>query len=167
MYSSVYQDIPVNALEDFMQLAPAEARTERVLADEHQLMLNRLSFELSERQRYATVICVALYTPLSTHSSQVGTEAQGAHQGEGGAPQRKQGATRHCGERQDPHRQPYEGLCAPPLGIHEECPIHTFEIIDGHRSAEEGSRPRPAPCNNIRTWAIHTVIMTEPKPHSP
>lgn len=33
-------------------LAPEEARTEVVLTDEHQLMLNRLSFELAERQRY-------------------------------------------------------------------------------------------------------------------
>ena len=41
-------------MEEFMQLAPEEARTEEVLTDEHQLMLNRLSFELSERQRYAT-----------------------------------------------------------------------------------------------------------------
>ncbi|KAI1786513.1 Fms-interacting protein-domain-containing protein [Ganoderma leucocontextum] len=50
-FASVYQDIPVHALEDFMQIAPEEARTEHVLTDEHQLMLNRLSFELSERQR--------------------------------------------------------------------------------------------------------------------
>ena len=42
-------------LEDFMQIAPEEARTENVLTDGHQLMLNRLSFELSERQRCATV----------------------------------------------------------------------------------------------------------------
>ncbi|KAG6814193.1 hypothetical protein H0H92_000870 [Tricholoma furcatifolium] len=39
------------ALEDFKRLAPEAARTEDVLADEHQLMLNRLSFELAERQR--------------------------------------------------------------------------------------------------------------------
>ena len=51
---SIYQDIPVHSLEEFQQLAPEEARTEEVLADEHQLMLNRLSFELSERQRYST-----------------------------------------------------------------------------------------------------------------
>ena len=51
MCSSVYQDIPVHSLEDFMQIAPEAARTDDVLHDEHQLMLNRLSFELSERQR--------------------------------------------------------------------------------------------------------------------
>ena len=51
--SSVYQDIPVHSLDDFLQIAPEEARTDDVLTDEHQLMLNRLSFELSERQRCA------------------------------------------------------------------------------------------------------------------
>ncbi|KAI0375678.1 hypothetical protein BV20DRAFT_932909 [Pilatotrama ljubarskyi] len=50
-FASIHQDIPVHSLEEFTQLAPEEARTEEVLADEHQLMLNRLSFELSERQR--------------------------------------------------------------------------------------------------------------------
>lgn len=50
--SSVYQDIPLYSLDEFRERAPAEARTEEVLQDEHQLMLNRLSFELAERQRY-------------------------------------------------------------------------------------------------------------------
>lgn len=50
---SIYQDIPLYALEEFKQLAPEAARSEEVLQDEHQLMLNRLSFELAERQRYA------------------------------------------------------------------------------------------------------------------
>ncbi|PCH41209.1 hypothetical protein WOLCODRAFT_143449 [Wolfiporia cocos MD-104 SS10] len=50
-FASVYQDIPLYTLEEFIQYAPEEARTEAVLADEHQLMLNRLSFELAERQR--------------------------------------------------------------------------------------------------------------------
>lgn len=48
---SIYQDIPLYSLDGFVQLAPPEARTDDVLADEHQLMLNRLSFELAERQR--------------------------------------------------------------------------------------------------------------------
>jgi hypothetical protein len=48
--SSIYQDVPLNSLEEFMQLAPEEAR--RPDEEEHQLMLNRLSFELAERQRY-------------------------------------------------------------------------------------------------------------------
>ena len=52
IFSSIYQDVPLYSLDGFVQLAPPEARTEDVLADEHQLMLNRLSFELAERQRY-------------------------------------------------------------------------------------------------------------------
>ncbi|KAF8897549.1 Fms-interacting protein-domain-containing protein [Infundibulicybe gibba] len=50
-FASIYQDIPLHSLEDFKQLAPQAARAEDVLSDEHQLMLNRLSFELAERQR--------------------------------------------------------------------------------------------------------------------
>ncbi|KAG5651432.1 hypothetical protein H0H81_008662 [Sphagnurus paluster] len=50
--SSIYQDVPLYSLEEFKLLAPEAARTEDVLSDEHQLMLNRLSFELAERQRY-------------------------------------------------------------------------------------------------------------------
>lgn len=51
-FASAYQDVPLCAIDEFITLAPEEARTEQVLADEHQLMLNRLSFELAERQRY-------------------------------------------------------------------------------------------------------------------
>jgi THO complex subunit 5 len=50
-FASIYQDVPLYDLEEFNRLAPEEARNEHVLADEHQLMLNRLSFELAERQR--------------------------------------------------------------------------------------------------------------------
>ncbi|KAF8351443.1 Fms-interacting protein-domain-containing protein [Amanita rubescens] len=50
-FASIYQDVPLYSLEEFKRLAPEEARTEEVLADEHQLMLNQLSFELAERQR--------------------------------------------------------------------------------------------------------------------
>ncbi|EPQ59250.1 hypothetical protein GLOTRDRAFT_33218 [Gloeophyllum trabeum ATCC 11539] len=50
-FASIYQDVPIYEMEEFLQLAPAELRTEEVLADEHQLLLNRLSFELSERQK--------------------------------------------------------------------------------------------------------------------
>ena len=49
---SIYQDIPLYSPEEFLSLAPQEARTDDVLQNEHQLMLNRLSFELAERQRY-------------------------------------------------------------------------------------------------------------------
>jgi THO complex subunit 5 len=50
--SSIYQDVPLYSLDEFKKLAPEEARREDVLSDEHQLMLNRLSFELAERQRF-------------------------------------------------------------------------------------------------------------------
>ncbi|KAJ7682786.1 Fms-interacting protein-domain-containing protein [Mycena polygramma] len=50
-FASVYQDIPLYTLDEFKVLAPPEARTEDVLSDEHQLLLNRLSFEFVERQR--------------------------------------------------------------------------------------------------------------------
>ena len=52
-HSSIYQDISLYSVEEFKILAPAEARTDEVLANEHQLMLNRLNFELTERQRFA------------------------------------------------------------------------------------------------------------------
>ena len=63
-----------------MTVAPEEARTEDVLADEHQLMLNRLSFELFERQRYVTLApadtaCAELIYLART---QARPEAQGA-----------------------------------------------------------------------------------------
>jgi THO complex subunit 5 len=49
--SSIYQDIPLYSEEDFMDKAPEDLRTEEVLTNEHSLMLNRLNFELAERQR--------------------------------------------------------------------------------------------------------------------
>lgn len=50
--SSVYQDIQMYSVEQFIELSPPEAHTEEALLDEHQLMLNRLGFELVERQRF-------------------------------------------------------------------------------------------------------------------
>ena len=50
-YRSIYQDVPLHSVDEFEQLAPEEARSESVMQNEHQLMLNRLSFELAERQR--------------------------------------------------------------------------------------------------------------------
>ncbi|KAF8165330.1 Fms-interacting protein-domain-containing protein [Crassisporium funariophilum] len=50
-FASIYQDVPLYTIDNFKRLAPQEARTEEVLTDDHQLMLNRLSFELAERQR--------------------------------------------------------------------------------------------------------------------
>lgn len=50
-FASIYQDIPLHPVEEFRELAPPEARAQDVLDSPHQLMLNRLSFELVERQR--------------------------------------------------------------------------------------------------------------------
>lgn len=49
--SSIYQDIPLYMLDDFLERAPEEMRTEEIVDNEHGLMLSRLSFELAERQR--------------------------------------------------------------------------------------------------------------------
>jgi THO complex subunit 5 len=40
------------SVEQFIELSPSEAHSEEALSDEHQLMLNRLGFELVERQRF-------------------------------------------------------------------------------------------------------------------
>jgi hypothetical protein len=40
------------SIEQFIELSPSEAHSEDVLSNEHQLMLNRLGFELVERQRF-------------------------------------------------------------------------------------------------------------------
>lgn len=48
---SIYQDIPLYSDEEFLEKAPEDMRTDDTMSDEHQLMLNRLNFELAERQR--------------------------------------------------------------------------------------------------------------------
>ncbi|KAI0092675.1 Fms-interacting protein-domain-containing protein [Irpex rosettiformis] len=50
-FASIYQDIPLYSEEEFMEKAPEALRSEEVLSNEHALMLNRLNFELAERQR--------------------------------------------------------------------------------------------------------------------
>ncbi|PSR79877.1 hypothetical protein PHLCEN_2v6865 [Hermanssonia centrifuga] len=50
-FASTYQDISLYGPEEYMERAPEEMRTEEILNNEHSLMLNRLSFELQERQR--------------------------------------------------------------------------------------------------------------------
>jgi len=40
------------SVEQFVELSPSEAHSEDLWSDEHQLMLNRLGFELVERQRF-------------------------------------------------------------------------------------------------------------------
>lgn len=59
-HRSVYQDVPLYSLEEYTRLAPEESRTEQILTDEHQLMLNRLAFELTERQRFPFLIYLLL-----------------------------------------------------------------------------------------------------------
>ncbi|KIO31107.1 hypothetical protein M407DRAFT_241983 [Tulasnella calospora MUT 4182] len=50
-FAFIYQDIPIHDVEEFQASAPEELQTPDIMADEHQLMLSRLQFELSERQR--------------------------------------------------------------------------------------------------------------------
>lgn len=107
--SSVYQDVPVHSLEEFVQLAPEEAKSESVLSDEHQLMLNRLSFELAERQRYCHDLRL-LFVLLTSVHLQTGPKAQGAHEAEGGAAQREQGQACHDGQREGTNRLPHQGV---------------------------------------------------------
>ena len=49
--SSIHQDVPLYSMELFTILAPDEFKTEEILNDPHQLIINRLNFEFSERQR--------------------------------------------------------------------------------------------------------------------
>ncbi|KAG1833157.1 Fms-interacting protein-domain-containing protein, partial [Suillus variegatus] len=55
-FASIYQDVPLYSLSEFKTLAPPEARSDDVLQNVHQLMLNRLSFELVERQRHEELL---------------------------------------------------------------------------------------------------------------
>ena len=48
---SMHQDVPLYPVELFRILAPDESKTEEILNDPHQLIISRLNFELSERQR--------------------------------------------------------------------------------------------------------------------
>ncbi|CAE7111872.1 unnamed protein product [Rhizoctonia solani] len=50
-FNSIYQEIPLHTIDEFMGIAPEEAKSEEVLKDEHQLLLRRLNLELSERTR--------------------------------------------------------------------------------------------------------------------
>ncbi|KAG8863737.1 hypothetical protein FRB96_007574 [Tulasnella sp. 330] len=50
-FAFIYQDVPLHSLEEFQALAPDNLQGPEIAADEHQLMLNRLAFELSERER--------------------------------------------------------------------------------------------------------------------
>lgn len=105
----MYQDVPLYTLEDFEQLAPVENRTEQILADEHQLMLNRLNFELAERQRFAFVPFCYHMAYVLTLWRQARPTAKRACAGEGGALEAEQGQTHHDGFREGLHRCTHEG----------------------------------------------------------
>ena len=66
-FSSVFQDIQMYSVEQFIELSPPEAHTEEALSDEHQLMLNRLGFELVERQRFDTEFSIGYRLRLMTN----------------------------------------------------------------------------------------------------
>lgn len=59
--SSIYQEVPLHPLEEFMTIAPEEARSEEVLKDEHQLLLRRLNLELTERIRQVYIVVNVVY----------------------------------------------------------------------------------------------------------
>ena len=48
---SMHQDVPLYSVDLFTILAPNESKTKEILNDPHQLIISRLNFELSERQR--------------------------------------------------------------------------------------------------------------------
>ncbi|KAG8924213.1 hypothetical protein FRC01_011802 [Tulasnella sp. 417] len=52
-FAFIYQDIPIHDLEEFESSAPEELQTPDILADEHQLMLSRLRFELLQAKKEA------------------------------------------------------------------------------------------------------------------
>ena len=79
--SSIYQDVPLHTLEEFLELAPEELRSQEA-ENEHQLMLNRLSFELSERQRYKPTLTHQLIILIS---EQVRSKEKGINSTEGRA----------------------------------------------------------------------------------
>ncbi|KAI8927829.1 Fms-interacting protein-domain-containing protein, partial [Entophlyctis helioformis] len=55
-FETIYQDLPLHSVEEFLQLAPPEWTDPSSVQDEHQLMLNRLRFELAERKRLYQVL---------------------------------------------------------------------------------------------------------------
>lgn len=61
----MYQDIPLYSEEEFLEKAPESLRTDEALSNEHTLMLNRLNFELAERQRYAKALFCSTYSNVN------------------------------------------------------------------------------------------------------
>jgi hypothetical protein len=54
--SSIYQDVALHTEDEFLQMAPPEAKTPEILGDEHLLLLTRLKFELAERKRFVFLL---------------------------------------------------------------------------------------------------------------
>jgi len=50
-HRSMHQDVPLYPMDVFTILAPDASKTQEILNDPHQLIITRLNFELSERQR--------------------------------------------------------------------------------------------------------------------
>jgi THO complex subunit 5 len=52
-FATIYQDIPLLSVSEFEAQAPTELKLLTPASDPHQMMLNRLTFELQERKRLA------------------------------------------------------------------------------------------------------------------
>jgi hypothetical protein len=91
-------------MAQFLEEAPLELRTEEVLDSEHQLMLNRLNFELAERQRYHSIVSAAHRSVLSHCIVQVRPTQEGADRAKGGAIKTEQSQTCENGFRQATNR---------------------------------------------------------------
>ena len=61
---SIYQDITLHSVDEFLKLAPPEMCPPDITANDHQLMIQRLSFELAERQRWVRFFLRILYRTL-------------------------------------------------------------------------------------------------------
>lgn len=55
---SIYQDIALHSVDEFLKLAPPDMCPPDIMANDHQLMIQRLSFELAERQRWVTLFAI-------------------------------------------------------------------------------------------------------------
>jgi hypothetical protein len=64
------------SVEQFIELSPPEAHSEDALSDEHQLMLNRLGFELVERQRFNLSPLATIADSRSLYICQTGPKGQ-------------------------------------------------------------------------------------------
>lgn len=153
--SSIHQDVPLYSLDEFKRRAPEEARTEDVLSDEHQLMLNRLSFELAERQRCPfSVYHMVIFN--HSHLIKAWSEEERICPTERRAFEGEQNKSCHNGQCQSPNRHTYEGWLYynPVLTL-----ILIFIALDRFRYPEE-SRPTCAADTHIECH--HTRLMYMP-----